>query len=181
MLSNRPGETFDPVTATRTGWKACRGFRPSASAAARNDASIAAASNGSREASVSSVAEKEAREAGELGQPRDLLLHERCRLRDELGIPRVAVLAEPDDEPVRELVRRQLAEVDPVHPVELRVVELRRAGADALERETLDQLVAGHDGRLAVGCPAEQREEVHERLGEVSVLAELVDRDSAVA
>ena len=29
MLSNRPGETFEPVTATRIGWNACRGFSPS--------------------------------------------------------------------------------------------------------------------------------------------------------
>ena len=34
MLSNRPGETFEPVTATRIGWNACRGFRPSRSASA---------------------------------------------------------------------------------------------------------------------------------------------------
>jgi hypothetical protein len=43
---------------------------------------------------------------------------------------------------VRELLAAKLAEVDAVHPVELRVVELRRARADPLEREALDQLVA---------------------------------------
>src|SRR5207248_6229745 len=82
---------------------------------------------------------------------------------------------------VRVLLRRQSAEVYAVHPVELRVVELRRAGAYALEREALDQLAALHDRRLSVGRPAEQREEVHERLGEIAGLAELVDGDRAVA
>ena len=64
--------------------------------------------------------------------------------------------------------RRERAQVHAVHPVELRVVERRRARAHALEREALDQLVGGHDRRLAVGRPAEEREEVHERLGHVA-------------
>ena len=29
MLSKRPGEIFEPVTAIRIGWKPCRGFSPS--------------------------------------------------------------------------------------------------------------------------------------------------------
>ena len=125
MLSNRPGETFEPVTATRTGWNACRGFRPSPSAAARSAVSIVGGLErlergerlvGRREhrrAAVEvgriglHVAEEEAREAGKLRQPRDLLLHERRRVRDELGVPVVAVLAEPEDEPVRVLLRRR--------------------------------------------------------------------------
>ena len=81
---------------------------------------------------------------------------------------------------MRVLLGRERAEVDAVHPVELRVVELRRARAHALEREPLDELVAAHDRRLAVGRPAEQREEVDERLGEVAGLAELVDAGRAV-
>ena len=98
MLSNRPGETFEPVTATRIGWKPCRGFRPSRSATPRSAASIASAVNGStlgerrrappraRRAAVElgriglDVVEEEAGERGELAEPRDLLLHERRRL-----------------------------------------------------------------------------------------------------
>src|SRR5581483_12316090 len=102
------------------------------------------------------LAEEEAGEAGIVGELRDLLLHERRGARGELRIPVVAVLAEPEDEPVRELVRCELAEVDAVHPVELRVVELGRARADALEREALDQLVLPHERRIYVGRPAEQ-------------------------
>ena len=52
------------------------------------------------------VLEEKARVVGELVEPRDLLLHERRRLAHELCVPVVAVLAEPQDEPVRELVRR---------------------------------------------------------------------------
>ena len=63
MLSKSPGEIFEPVTATRTGWKACRGFRPSPSAAARSAASIDSAVNGSSEV-----------DAGEVTLPADAVL-----------------------------------------------------------------------------------------------------------
>ena len=79
------------------------------------------------------LAEEEASEAGKVRQLRDLLLHERRGARHELGVPVVAVLAEPEHEPVRELLLRQLSQVDAVQPVELLVVELSRARADALE------------------------------------------------
>ena len=57
----------------------------------------------------------------------------------------------------------QRPQVDAVHPVELLVVERRRARHDALEREALDELGGRHDRRLVVVAPAEQREEVHQR------------------
>jgi hypothetical protein len=63
---------------------------------------------------------------------------------------------------------------------ELRVVELRGARRDALEQKALDQLRTAHDRRLAVRRPAQQREEVHERIGQVARLAELVDSGCAV-
>src|SRR5581483_8437812 len=69
------------------------------------------------------VVEEEAREAREVAELRDLLLHERRRLPDELRVPVVALLAEIQDQLVRELVGLQRAQVDAVHPVELRVVE----------------------------------------------------------
>ena len=56
MLSNSPGEILEPVTATRIGWNAWRGFRSSRSAASRRAASIAAASKVSRDVSASSAA-----------------------------------------------------------------------------------------------------------------------------
>ena len=132
MLSNRPGETFDPVTATRTGWNAWRGFRPSPSAVARSAASIASASNGSSEASASSVAasigpppsssaacgstsrKKKPAKPGNSDELGDLLLHDRRDARHQLGIPLVAVLAEPEEKPVCEVVERERAQVDAV-------------------------------------------------------------------
>ena len=106
MLSNRPGETVEPVTATRIGWNACRGFWPTRSARSRSACSIASAVNGSTPASVSSAAastsgraslgfhrfcvvavpalEQEAGEVGELAEPLDLLLDERRRSADPL-------------------------------------------------------------------------------------------------
>ena len=70
--------------------------------------------------------------------------------------------------------------MDAVHVLELLVVERGRAGADALEREPLDELVHGHDLGLVVVAPAEQGEVVDERLGEVALVAELLDPDGAV-
>ncbi len=47
MLSNRPGDTFEPVTAIRIGWNASRGFSPSRSASSASAASIPSADHGS--------------------------------------------------------------------------------------------------------------------------------------
>src|SRR5207253_9450859 len=126
------------------------------------------------------LVEEEAREAGKLRQPRDLLLHERRGPRDELGVPVVSVLAEPEEEPMRELLRRELAEIDAVHPVELWIVELRGTRAHAVERKALDKLVPGHDRRLAVGRPPEQGEEVHERFRQIPRGAKLLYASSAM-
>jgi hypothetical protein len=49
-----------------------------------------------------------------------------------------------------------------------------------VEREALDELGRRHDRRLAVRRPAEQREEVHQRLRQVAGRAELVHRGGAV-
>ena len=109
MLSKRPGETFDPVTATRIGWNASRGFSSSCSATARSDCSIASAVNGSaastaRSASVEhapveerrvglDVLEEEAGEARVLAERGDLLLDERDRAAHELLVPVVTLVA----------------------------------------------------------------------------------------
>ena len=66
---------------------------------------------------------------------------------------------------MRVLLRRELAEVDAVHPVELLVVELGRTRADPLEREALDQFVPAHERRFAIRRPAKQGEEIEHRLG----------------
>ena len=64
---------------------------------------------------------------------------------------------------------------------ELVVVEDRGALADAFEGEALDQLLAAHYLGVVVVAPAEQREEVDEGLGDVTVGAEVLDSDCAVA
>src|SRR5439155_26166557 len=126
------------------------------------------------------LVEEEAGEIRELAEPGDLLLHDRRGRADSLLGPVVARLSKPGEQPLRVLSSRELPQVDAVHPVELRVVERRRARADALQGEALDELVSRHERRLAVRCPAEEREEVHERLGYVPFLAKLADRDRAV-
>ena len=65
--------------------------------------------------------------------------------------------------------------------VELLEVEDRGARAHALEREPFDELGDAHDLGAIVVAPAEEREEVDERLREVALGAELLDRDRAVA
>src|SRR5207247_1632147 len=116
-------------------------------------------------------------EAGVLrvvGQLRDLLLDERRGRVDALRRPVVVLLAQIGDERVGEGVRRERPQVDAVHPVELRVVEGRRARAYALEGEAVDQLVTRHDRRLVVVAPAEQGEEVHQRRRQVPLATEVL-------
>ena len=170
-LSYSPGDTRDPVTATRIGRYTVRGFSPSSSQSCFSATSISAAVHGStsRERCSRSVedarveqrrvrldvVEQEAREVRELVETADLLLDDRGGGFHALRRPVAAALAEVGDEPRRVLLGRQAAQVHPVHPVELRVVEGRGTRADALERETCDELVARHDRRLAVRRPAE--------------------------
>ena len=62
----------------------------------------------------------------------------------------------------------QLADVEAVHPAQLRLVELRGVATDALEREALRELRGGHHGRVVAGAPAEQREVVAHGLRQVA-------------
>ena len=195
-LSNRPGETFEPVIARRIGSNAWRGFWPSRSARARSAASIRSVSHGSTRLErlrgraarlrVGAVRadrlEEEAHAVGVQRELLELLLHERHASRARSPPARRSpARASQREQRRRVLVLRQRAQVDAVHPVELLVVERRRARDDALEREALDELGRRHDRGLVVVAPAEQREEVHQRGREVAVLAEGVDRHRAVA
>ena len=83
--------------------------------------------------------------------------------------------------------RRRHLHVVAVHPRELLGVEDAGAVADVLEREAARELVDRHQlgivGRLAAAGarrPADQREVVGQRLGQVAALAELRDRRRAV-
>src|SRR5712691_8612141 len=73
------------------------------------------------------VAEQEAGEVRELAEALDLLLHDRRGAADELFVPVVACVPQEAHQLVGVLARRERAQVDAVHPVELLVVERRRA------------------------------------------------------
>ena len=74
-----------------------------------------------------------------------------------------------------------VADVAAVQPAQLLLVEARRVARDALDAEAPDELV-GREDRLVVGvAPAEQREVVAHRLGQVAGVAQLLHRRGAVA
>ena len=78
------------------------------------------------------------------------------------------------------LLRRERHDVLVVEPVELGLVEDRRARREPLELELGDQTVHVEHLVLAVR-PAEQRQVVHDRLRQVAELAEVAHRRGAVA
>ncbi len=80
-----------------------------------------------------------------------------------------------------ELVEVEAAHPFAVHPVQLLVVEEGRRMDDAGEVELRDELVAVQDLAAVLGPPAEQREVVEHRLRQVAGVAELLERDGAVA
>ena len=68
-----------------------------------------------------------------------------------------------------------------IDPVELFGVEGRRVLGNAVERELTGQNIARDDRGLAVERPAEQRQVVNERVGQVAGVAVLLHRGGAVA
>src|SRR4029453_1045697 len=121
------------------------------------------------------------RERRELAEGPYLLLHERRGLLDETLVPFVALLAEPGEERVRVLLRRERAQIEPVQVVELVVVEDRRARAHPLEGEEADEVVAAEDLGPVVVAPPQQSEVVEERRRVVARRPELLHGDGAVA
>ena len=196
-----------PVTATRTRPKTTRGFSDSCSQTPRSAASIAstrpiarrpappARRRGSRprargrrpcsQASWSiSTGPKRNEQSGSNSASVAIFscasgVTSMIALR--LGSERRAALREEGDQPLGEVERRQRAQVDAVHPLELLGVEDGGRGVDALEREEADQLREREQLALGVEVPAEQREEVDDRLGQVAGLAQLLDARRAVA
>ena len=67
----------------------------------------------------------------------------------------------------RELIRREPRDVLRVEPVELLGVEDDVATADAVEREDGAELLTREQLLVRARRPAEQREKVHHRLGQV--------------
>src|SRR5206468_11651615 len=124
---------------------------------------------------------EKSREGRKVTEIRDTLLDRLRRLDDVLGGTLVALLEEEVFKRVRELARRLRPHVYTFQPVELCVVEARGARAVARKVAALDQLVACHHRRLAVGRPPEQREVVQQGRRQVPLRAELVDAGRTVA
>ena len=152
MLSNRPGETFEPVTATRTGWNACRGFRPSrrpSPVAPSRSASLERLDVGER--LLGRREHRPRRRAVGSGstspkrKPRSPGTRRASRSSPARGAP-----PRRARRPTRSRSRRARGRAGARTPAggarggrprsssRASVVELRRAGADPLEREALD-------------------------------------------
>ena len=80
-----------------------------------------------------------------------------------------------------ERVVRLARDVFAVHPEQFLEVETRRRGLAAVEGEGLDELLAAHHLAVVSGRPAEEHEEVEERLRQVPLFLELADERRAVA
>src|SRR5215212_5821244 len=117
--------------------------------------------------------EDEGGEGLEVGQRLHLLLGDGDRALDAGA---AGELLEPSDE----IVASKLAQVPPVHPPQLLLVEDGRVAGDAVEAEALDHLVGAQERRFVVVAPAEQRDVVAHRLGQVAGVAQLLDGGGAV-
>ena len=87
----------------------------------------------------------------------------------------------PGEELALEVLARLAGDVLAVHPAQLLHVEAGGARLAAVEGERLDHLLARHDLAVLAGRPAEQDEEVEERLGQIALLLELADERRAIA
>ena len=208
-LSKMPAETVVPVIATRSGWKTAPGFapellhdRPAA------PASICCSSNGSASASASRArasaslapslrhhlvprrlvdldrAEREPDQVADLGQRRDLLLDGRHRLLEARVVGAREALAPPSTRAgaAGELGRR------PARGCSARSSSESFCSSNtAGERETRSSenfSISSSVVKKVVVCvvaPAEQREVVAHRLGQVAGVAQLLHRGGAVA
>jgi hypothetical protein len=75
-----------------------------------------------------------------------------------------------------QLLQGQARQILGVHPGELLAVEDRRRGVEPFARKELRHLLPGQDFAIVTRAPAEQSQIVVERLGEVSLGAEFLDR-----
>ena len=78
-------------------------------------------------------------------------------------------------------VEAELAHVAAVEPAQLLLVELRRVALHARDVEARDQLLGREDRLVVAGAPAEQRDVVAHRGGQVAGVAQLLHRGGAVA
>ena len=101
------------------------------------------------------------------------------RLVDGPGVGQI--VAEAGGDEGSQLLRRHLPDVDAVHPLELVDVEDRPRLPHAVEREILHKLLAAEDLGLVVVRPAQQRQEVHQRLGQESLFPVVQRRGRPVA
>ena len=126
--------------------------------------------------SSAGAVEEEARQRPEVGQRLDLLLRDRHRRR--------AGPARPVNASRRrgELLVGQLAQVAAVDPAQLLLVEARRVLRHAVDARSARRARRRRQQRLVVVvAPAQQREVVAHRLGQVAGVAQLLHRRRAVA
>ena len=81
----------------------------------------------------------------------------------------------------RQVVDRQRADIAAIQPAQLLMIETRRVARHALDRELLDELLRRDDRLVVLRAPAEQREVVAQRLGQVALVAQLLHGRRAVA
>ena len=143
-LSYRPGETREPVTATRIGRYTVRGFSPSSSQSRLSAVSISGGRHGSTRSSATPLRRGCARRGASDQAPRRGRGSRRIAGTPRAGRssparsalppaplrrPVAAMLAEVRDQPRAYSSAASVAQVHAVHPVELRVVERRGARA----------------------------------------------------
>ena len=127
------------------------------------------------------VLEEEAHEIGVLVEPLDLLLHERRGARTTSPRPSRSPAREPGEQSARR-TRPEAARGGGRRSASRASRSRTSPGSARRARaRTARPARRGHDRRVVVEAPAEQREEVHQRVGEVAQLAEHVDGDGAVA
>src|SRR6202012_6234712 len=80
-----------------------------------------------------------------------------------------------------ELIGAQRAQVPAVEVAQLLLVEDRRVLGDALEAEALGQLREAEELLIGGKARAEQRDVVVDRLGQITGVAQFLDRGGAVA
>src|SRR5205814_9804201 len=127
--------------------------------------------------SVSDVPEEEAELIADLDQRLRSLLHERQRSPQEGAVP---LCGYERLETRDELVDRQTPNPYAVEPIEAVPVEFSAGLLHLIDAETVDEVVHREDLVLRPGGPADEREVVDHRLGQVAVGSELLDLRRAV-
>ena len=129
--------------------------------------------------------EREVHHGRDLGQQADSGLSQRCQRREHsrvetLGWPGRGGWLQPGLAGTGEIIRRKCPDVLPVKRPQLLDVEERRRRVHVLQPELLDDRGPGDDLAVAARRPAQEHEVVAHRLGQVALVAEVLDRHVGV-